>query len=440
LFKKALFGLVALGCLGLLGFGALAWRPAIAPISTPAPDSFAPELVAKGKALAGGGYCAECHTAKGGQKFAGGYPMATPFGVLYSTNITPDRETGIGTWSEAAFARAMHEGVARDGSHLFPGFPYDHFSKLSDDDVKALYAYFMTRAPIKASAPPNTIPFPLNIRALQEGWKILFFRPRRFEAVAGRSAEWNRGAYLALGLSHCGACHTPRNMLGAEKTGEAYAGAVIDNWIAPPLTADNPAPAPWTRDELYDYLRTGASVLHGTAAGPMSAVVHGLAALPDTDVKAIATYFADIDHADDRAASVGAAVARAMSYASLGAGQEFDADARLYAAACGSCHYNSGSAPLTVRPDLALNSALSLARSRKPDPGRAAWPQRGGRHARCRHARLRARAQRCRYRAHYRLPAAYPNESASLARSRQEDRCDPPADRRFELTSAIGRY
>ena len=202
-------------------FGALAWRPAIAPISPPAPDSFAPELVAKGEALAGGGYCAECHTAKGGQTFAGGYPMATPFGVLYSTNITPDPETGIGTWSEAAFARAMREGIARDGSHLLPGFPYDHFSKLSDDDVKALYAYFMTRAPIKASAPPNTIPFPLNIRALQEGWKILFFRPGRFEAVAGKSAEWNRGAYLALGLSHCGACHTPRNLARRGKDGRS---------------------------------------------------------------------------------------------------------------------------------------------------------------------------------------------------------------------------
>jgi len=363
LFKRALLGLVALGCLGLLGFGALAWRPAIAPISPPRPESFGLELVAKGKALAGGGYCGECHTAKGGQKFAGGYPMATPFGVLYSTNITPDPETGIGTWSEAAFARAMHEGIARDGSHLFPGFPYDHFSKLSDDDVKALYAYFMTQAPIKASAPPNTIPFPFNIRAFQEGWKILFFRSGRFEAVPGKSAEWNRGAYLALGLSHCGACHTPRNLLGAEKKGVAYADAVIDNWIAPPLTADNPAPAPWTRDELYDYLRTGVSVLHGTAVGPMSPVAHGLAALSDADVKAIATYFADIDHADARVASVDAAVAQAMSYAPLGTRQEFDADARLYTAACASCHYNSGSAPLPVRPDLALNSALSL-----PDP------------------------------------------------------------------------
>jgi hypothetical protein len=125
--RRFLIGVVAIGVLGILGFGALAWRPAIAPIAPPPPLSFAPELIAKGEALAGGGYCAECHTAKSGQKFAGGYPMPTPFGVLYSTNITPDPETGIGTWSEAAFARAMHEGVARDGSHLFPGFPYDHF-------------------------------------------------------------------------------------------------------------------------------------------------------------------------------------------------------------------------------------------------------------------------------------------------------------------------
>ena len=160
LFKRALLGLVAVGCLGLLGFGALAWRPAIAPIPPPAPDSFAPELVAKGETLAGGGYCAECHTAKGGQKFAGGYPMATPFGVLYSTNITPDRETGIGTWSEAAFARAMREGIARDGSHLLPGFPYDHYSKLSDDDVKALYAYFMTR--IRSKPRHRQIQFPFR--------------------------------------------------------------------------------------------------------------------------------------------------------------------------------------------------------------------------------------------------------------------------------------
>jgi mono/diheme cytochrome c family protein len=289
--------------------------------------------------------------------------MATPFGVLYSTNITPDPETGIGTWSEAAFARAMREGVARDGSHLFPAFPFDHFTMLFDDDIHALYAYFMTRAPVHAPARTNGLPFPLNIRYLQAGWKLLFFKPGRFEPAPDKNAEWNRGAYLALGLSHCGACHSPRNLLGAEKTGDAFAGAVVDNWVAPPLTAANPAPVPWTQDELQSYLRNGVSALLGIAAGPMSQVVHGLAALPDADVRAIAAYFADIDHSEDRSASVSPAVARAMSYASIGVGQEFDPDARLYTVACASCHYNSGRAPLAVRPDLALNSALSL-----PDP------------------------------------------------------------------------
>jgi mono/diheme cytochrome c family protein len=361
--KRIIIGTGSLGIACLLVFLALAWRPAIAPIDPPAKASFSAELIAKGEVLAGAGYCAVCHTRQGGQLFAGGYPMPTPFGTIYSTNITPEPETGIGRWSLEAFTRAMHEGISRDGSHLFPAFPYDHFTKVWDDDVKALYAYLMTRPPVRTPALANTIPFPLNIRVFQEGWKILSFRSGRFEPVAGKSAEWNRGAYLALGLSHCGACHTPRNLLGAEKTGDAYAGAVVDNWIAPPLTAANPAPVPWTQEELRSYLRNGMSVLHGTTAGPMSPVVHGLAALPESDVQAIATYFADIDHADDRLASADPAVVRAMSYAPLGTGQEFDADARLYLAACASCHYNSGHAPLAVRPDLALNSALSL-----PDP------------------------------------------------------------------------
>jgi len=359
-FKKLLIAVVALGCLGLIGFGVLAWEPTIAPVMPPAAGSFTPELVAKGEALAGGGYCAACHTAKGGQTFAGGYAMATPFGVIYSTNITPDPETGIGNWSEAAFARATREGVSRDGSHLLPVFSFDHFTKLSDDDVRALYAYFMTRAPVRAPARPNGIPFPFNIRYLQAGWKLLYFRPGRFEPDPKKSAEWNRGAYLAQGLSHCGACHTPRNLLGAEKPGDLYGGAVIDNWVAPALTAANPAPTPWTREELYDYLHTGTSVLHGTAAGPMFPVVRGLAALPDSDVRAIATYFADVDKAADRLPYVSGAVSLAMSNALAKEGDQFDPDARLYTAACASCHYNRDNAPLATRPDLALNSAAHL--------------------------------------------------------------------------------
>ncbi len=257
--------------------------------------------------------------------------MKTPFGVIYSTNITPDPKSGIGAWSEAAFARAMHEGVGRDGSHLFPAFPYDHFTKVSDEDVKAIYAFLMTRPPVEATPPANTIPFPFNIRAFQEGWKILFFRPGRFEPVAGKSGQWNRGAYLALGLSHCGACHTPRNLLGAEKANDAYAGAVVDNWMVPALTAANPNPVPWSQKELFRYLHSGVTALHGVAEGPMSPVVHGLSSLPDLDIQAIAAYFADIDHAADRSPSTDPAVARAMSYARLASGRDFDPGARLYA-------------------------------------------------------------------------------------------------------------
>jgi len=148
LLKRIAIGFLGLCVLGALGLLALAWRSSIAPIDPPAAAGFPRELIAKGEALAGAGYCATCHTANGGAPYAGGYGMATPFGVVYSTNITPDPETGIGRWSEAAFARAMHEGVARDGSHLFPAFPFDHFTTVTDEDVKALYAYFMSRPPV----------------------------------------------------------------------------------------------------------------------------------------------------------------------------------------------------------------------------------------------------------------------------------------------------
>jgi mono/diheme cytochrome c family protein len=302
-----------------------------------------------------------CHTRQGGQPFAGGYGQRTPFGTIYSTNITPDPETGIGRWSLEAFTRAMHEGIARDGSHLFPVFPYDHFTKVSDDDVTALYAYVMTRPPAREVVPASTIPFPFNIRILQEGWKLLFFRSGRYQPDTSRSAEWNRGAYLAEGLSHCGGCHTPRNLLGAEEAKDSYAGAVIDDWIAPALTDANPSPAPWTESELFSYLRSGVSPLHGVSAGPMSPVIHtGLSALPDADIRAQAVYFADLDHAVARISVADAAVTKALATSHLGSVQEYDPDARLYAAACIACHYNAGPTPLPVRPELALNSALTL--------------------------------------------------------------------------------
>lgn len=357
--KRILLGIVGVIVLGIAGFAIFAWRPAIAEVAPPAPSSFAPALVAQGEVLANAGYCASCHTAKGGQPFAGGYPMATQFGTIYSTNITPDPATGIGKWSEAAFRRAMHEGVARNGAHLFPAFPYDHFTKLTDGDVTALYAYMMTRPPVSAEAKDNTVPFPLSIRMLQAGWKLLYFKPGRFQPTAARDATWNRGAYLAEGVSHCGACHTPRGMLGAEKQDNAFAGAVIDNWVAPPLNATNPSPVPWTHDELVAYLGTGVSNYHGTAAGPMGAVARGISHLSPADISAIATFFASGNGSANQAAQGQAAIAKAVAADRIGQGLQYDPATRLYASACASCHYN-GRQLNPLRPDLALNSAVNL--------------------------------------------------------------------------------
>ena len=358
--KRLLVGLLTVFVVGLVGFAAFAWRSAIAPITPPRETAFAPDLIAKGEVLAGAGYCATCHTATGGEPFAGNYPMVTSFGTIYSTNITPDPETGIGRWSEAAFRRAMHEGVARDGSHLFPAFPFDHFTKLSDADISALYAFMMTRKPVQTVPAENTVPFPLNIRPLQAGWKLLFFHSGEFQPVADKSAEWNRGAYLAEGISHCGACHTPRNPLGAEETSKQYAGASIDGWIAPALTAANPSPVPLTEDEIYAYLRNGVSIYHGVAAGPMSPVVHdGLAKLPDSDIHALAVYLADKSGAAANSAAIKPAVDKALAEEASVAAARQNGAARLYTSACAACHYNSGEIN-PLRPDLGLNSAVHL--------------------------------------------------------------------------------
>lgn len=358
--KRIFLGGVLALLIGLAIFAGFAWRPAIAPIARPAAASFAPALVAKGAVLASAGYCASCHTAKGGAALAGGYAMATTFGTIYSTNITPDVDTGIGGWSEAAFRRAMHEGVRRDGAHLFPAFPYDHFTKLTDADVSALYAYLMTQPAVHAEDKANGLPFPLNIRMLQAGWKLLFFKPGRYVPVATRDAAWNRGAYLAEGISHCGACHTPRGALGAERKDKAYAGAAIDNWIAPPLDKTNPAPIAWNQAELVAYLGTGVSLYHGTAAGPMAAVPRGLAHLPGSDVAAIATYFTSFNGSAARAGQDAALIQKALATDRVGTGLQYDAGTRLFTAACASCHYNGGKGLNPLRPDLALNSTVHL--------------------------------------------------------------------------------
>jgi mono/diheme cytochrome c family protein len=334
---------------------ALAWRPAIDPVRRPAAQSFDPALVKRGGELAALGNCATCHTPPGGRPFAGGLAVPTPFGTIYSTNITPDEATGIGTWSEAAFRRALHEGVDRGGRHLYPAFPYDHFTLVSERDVSALYAFLMTRDAVAATAPQNDLRFPFNLRPLLAGWKLLFLRTGRYQPDGNQNAEWNHGAYLVNGLAHCGACHTPRNALGAEERQRNFAGSEAEGWTAYALNADSPAPLPWDADALAFYLRNGWQREHGVARGPMSEVTENLGTVPAADVRAIATYMASVAGAPSAERRRNANAVRTQTRPGAEAGAP---GAAIYAAACASCHDGSRPPPYGGI-DLALSTGPS---------------------------------------------------------------------------------
>lgn len=275
---------------GALGFLALAWESELDPVPRPDPQSFDPQLVARGEQLARVGNCVVCHTAGDGEPFAGGVGVETPFGTIYSTNITPDPETGIGDWSEAAFHRAMHEGVDRQGRHLYPAFPYDHFTIVSREDNRALYAYLMTREPVRAEPPANELPFPLDNRMLLAGWKLLYFTPGEFVPEPNQTEAWNRGAYLAEGLAHCGACHTPRNALGALDRDRHFDGAELDGWHAYPINENSYSPIPWDVEALTFYLQNGWHEHHGVSRGTMAPVTANLGGVAREEVEALATY------------------------------------------------------------------------------------------------------------------------------------------------------
>jgi mono/diheme cytochrome c family protein len=346
-----------------VGF-AVAWRPAIAAIEPPQPQSFDPGLVKRGRELAAVGNCSDCHTVRGGASFAGGLPVPTPFGTIYSSNITPDPETGIGRWSEEAFRRAMRSGVNRDGQHLYPTFPYDHFTNVSDDDDRALYAFLMTRQPVHVPTRSNQLAFPLNQRFMLAGWKLLFLRRDNFQPDSSKSAEWNRGAYLVEGLAHCGSCHTPRNALGAEQSTAQFGGGDVDNWQAYPINAQSPSPVPWTADALFAYLRHGWDPDHGTARGPMTEVVSNLSSVNEADVRAIATYMADVFGAPtpDRIRHGEAVIAQAKAPSALPiqSSATNQTGAAIFAAACASCHEGRRALPYGGI-NLALSTALSSA-------------------------------------------------------------------------------
>jgi mono/diheme cytochrome c family protein len=261
----------------------------------------------------------------------------------------------------------MRSGVDRAGQHLYPTFPYDHFTNVNDEDDRALYAFLMTRPAVRAAAPANDLAFPFNQRFAVAGWKLLFLKGGTYKADSTQSAEWNRGAYLVDGLAHCGACHTPRNALGAEKASASFSGGDVDNWHAYAINAQSRSPLPWTTDALFHYLRQGWDPDHGVARGPMAEVTANLSSVPENDVRAIALYMGSVfgpptqDHLDQ-------AKATRADIKSLQA-QPASADnpgALVYQAACATCHESGRPLPYSGI-NLRLSTALSA-----PDPRNAA--------------------------------------------------------------------
>ena len=353
------------GIAGAVGLAAAlwVWRAPIAPTTGPNPQLYSAEAIARGRQLAALGDCAVCHTAEHGTENAGGRALDTPFGTVYTTNITPDIDTGIGSWSYAAFERAMRQGIHRDGRHLYPAFPYTAFAKITDRDLQDLYAHLMSQPAVRATVPETRLAFPFSWRPLLAFWNALFLRQRQFEPAPARSAEWNRGAYLVEGLGHCGGCHSPRNILGAEKSGaQQYAGGFADGWEVPPLTASSHSPIPWSEADLFEYLRTGSSHFHGAAAGPMQPVVASLAQLPDSEIRAMAHYLASFNvQLPEGAQQEMAALLQGISQNVAVRAHEHEVGARLFEGACASCHEPQFGSLADIRPSLALNTNLHSA-------------------------------------------------------------------------------
>jgi mono/diheme cytochrome c family protein len=328
--------------------------PTTATPTTPADQA---AQIARGAYLARAGNCIACHTARGGPAYAGGRAIATPFGDIYTSNITPDVASGIGAWSASDFWRALHNGKSKDGSFLYPAFPYPDYTKVTRTDADALYAYLRTIAPATRINQEPALRFPFNQRILLAGWRALYFRPGEFRADATQTTEWNRGAYLVQGLGHCSACHTSRNALGGSDRNADLAGGMIPtlNWYAAALTSDTGAAlVDWQKDEVVDFLHNGTS-RRGAAIGPMAEVISGsLQYLDDADVQAMASYLKALPaHQQTRTADHAAPTAELAATLKQGAA--------LYDKHCAACHQSAGEGSGTAYPPLAGNHTLTAA-------------------------------------------------------------------------------
>lgn len=307
--------------------------------------------VARGEYLARAGDCVSCHTAPGGKPFAGGLRLDTPFGYMLSPNITPDPDTGIGRWSAADFDRAMRHGVNRQGQDMFPVMPFDFYTKLTDADVAAIYAYVRTIAPVRNVVVTNHLDFPFNQRWAMGAWRELYFTAGTYKPDPVQSAVWNRGAYLVEGLGHCSDCHSPRNVMGGIEKSKQFSGAAVDGWFALNLSSNlSSGLGDWTAAEIATYLKTGSFRGKTTALGPMDEVIrNSMSYMTDADLLAIGTYLKSLPPTS-----------------TLRAGRPMPSSARMeiggvYLDKCSGCHQSGGRGIAGTFPPLAGNGVVLAA-------------------------------------------------------------------------------
>ncbi len=350
--QKILIVLAALAAIALLAV-IFAWpREQFVPTASPAATAATPDNLARGAYLARAGDCMACHTARGGQQYAGGRALNTPFGAVFAPNITPDRDTGIGAWSADDFWRALHNGKSRDGRLLYPAFPYTNYTKVTRADSDALYAFLHSVPAVRQTTPSHTLRFPYNQQIMLAGWRLLYFKPDVFAPAPARSPAWNRGAYLVEGLGHCSACHSTRNAAGAVEGG--LSGGLIPTigWYAPSLTSDAEAGlGSWAIPHIVQLLKTGVSP-RATVFGPMAEVVsRSLQHISEPDVTAMATYLKSLPatRPEPREAITGPRVDQVVAQGK-----------KLYETHCVDCHGADGKGLPPAYPPLAGNRALTM--------------------------------------------------------------------------------
>lgn len=325
----------------------LALCSAIAVTSAARAAEPSPELIAYGKTLVEAGDCASCHTADAAKPFAGGKRIDTPFGAVYAPNLTPDRETGIGAWSDADFTRAVRTGVAPDGSNYYPAFPYPYFTKMTKDDTLAIRAYLGTLDPVVNRNKPPELRWPFGYRGLMRVWNAMFFKPGLYEPDQSQSAAWNRGGYLVTGLGHCGACHTPKNWFGADKAAQALSGSEVGGWFAPRLDgAARTGLKSWSAQDIVEYLQSGRNARSHAGGLMAEIVVNSTAKMSDADVRAIATYLKSLPPSRRETIVV------PPEDAEMTAGQA------VYSKFCIACHEADGTGAPRIYPPLPGNALL----------------------------------------------------------------------------------